>query len=364
MSKRAARVTFFLLMAGCLWWFSGCSSGEEKTTGEGSAQASVNPSETSAGKEAAANESPSNPLIHTGPNGRKMFVDIPMEVWIDDPLAVVAKQGTVAAATPSVTPGTAPNETPTPEPSPATSKEKPAAGGMKVAWDKVIPMPILDAEVKGIQNDLGQIMQSIGSYNATFRNPRKDIPLDAATLIAMAQIAERHPGETLWKKNAPALRELGVLFAEKANKTGRESYSAAQLEFEKIQGIFNGTTPELSPPPEPRAPFGDKAEMIQLMYRMEKAYKYLDSNTPTAAALTGVKEKVTHEVTILGALLNVIRDPSYIISDDEKYQGFAKAALDNVQGMEDGITNNDFDLFKKNLGTIYAKCNNCHTEFK
>ncbi len=291
-----------------------------------------------------------------------MVGDIPLDVWFDDPLGVVAQQGTlptnnVAVADTGTTATPVNPETPSTTVTPMPT-ETPVTSA--VNWGEIISMPILDAEVKSTRNQLAQMLQNVGSYNTGV----KDIPQLAHTLAAMAQVAERHPESALWKAQAPAMRELAVLMSNNATGPGKKSFDATLLEFEKIQGIFNGSKPELAEEPEPGVDFGDKAEMLQLMYRMQKSYNWLSSNTPTASALTDVKEKAMHEVAMLNTILHVVADPSYVVSDDEDYQGFIQQTLSHVNGMQQGLDTNNFDIFKEHIGAIYSKCSACHNSFK
>lgn len=288
-----------------------------------------------------------------------MIGGIPVDVWYNDPLAVVAQTGNVSPAAgtqeaPQATIET-PTENTTENPAPA---EPPKAASAD--WDKIIPMPILDAEIKSIRNFLTPTLQTVGSYNRDFMQ----IPTYAMTMSALAQVALHHSGDALWKDNAAALRDLSYNLSNAADGPGRKSFEAATLQFENILQIFNGSEPQLEEEPDPEAPFSDHVERGPIMKRIDLAHKWLTSNTPSASSLNDSKEKALHEAVVLGTLVKISGDNSYLFTDEPDYQKHVSEFMAGVEKMRDSIETENYDGFKEGLGVVSRKCAECHTQYK
>jgi hypothetical protein len=287
-----------------------------------------------------------------------MIGGIPVDVWFPDPLAVVAQTGNVTPAPVTPQPGQTtetPTEPPTEEPAPA---EEPKTAS--VDWDKIIPMEILDAEVKSIRNFLTPTLRTVGSYNREVLQ----IPPQAMTMAALAQVALKHPGDALWKDNAAALRDLSYNLANAADGPGRGAFEACTLQFENILQIFNGSTPDLEDEPDPEATFSDKVDRGPIMKRIDLAHKWLTSNTPTASALKDSKEKATHETVVLGALLKACSDESYLFADEPDYQKHTSEFMTAIEQMRDAIEAENYDGFKEGLNVVSRKCGECHRPYR
>jgi len=296
--------------------------------------------------------------------GRKSIDGIPLEaleqaVYYPDPLAVNAQTGNVSPSPVTPQPGQTtnetPSETPTEEPAP---QEPPKAAA--VDWGKIIPMEILDAEIKSIRNFLTPTLQTVGSYNRDYIQ----IPTYAMTMAALAEIAMQHPGDALWKDKAAALRDLSYNLSNAAEGPGRKSFDPATVQFEKILQIFNGTTPDLDEQPDPEATFSDRVDRGPIMKRIDLAQKWLSSNTPAASSLKDNKEKALNEAVILGALIKVSGDKSYLYSDEADYQKHVADVMAGVEKMRDSIATENYDGFKEGLGVVSRKCAECHTQYK
>ena len=341
----------------------GCSGGSEKTeTGngeQGASQADANSQGSGNGGESTATTGQSGGW-QTGADGRPVLVDIPKDVWFDDPLGVVAQPGQIVTQNnPSVQPeGDPPGGADTVEPKQPMPEPMPAAGA--VDWGEIISMDILDSEVKESRNVITEALKSVGQYNRS----ASTIPPRAMTIAALAQIALVHPESALWKNNAATMRELGVKLAYAADGTGKAPFDACTVEFEKLQEIFNGATPALEETPEQEVPFADKADRGPLMQRINVAFEWLNANTPTAAAVEKEKEKTVHETVILKTLLQVTGDHSYYQADEPDYIAHVKEVTDALNVMTTSLETNNFDTFKSSLGIVNRKCTECHLGYK
>lgn len=335
---------------------AGCSSSSETTEPEdgsnGQGQAAGNSASAAGGTSRGG-------LVTTGAGGKTIIDGIPVDVWFTDPLAVYSQSGSVAASPVTPQPGQTtnepPTETPTQDPAPA---EPPKAAS--VAWDKIIPMEFLDAEIKSVRNFLTPTLQTVGSYNREVLQ----IPTQAMTMSALAQVALNHPGDALWKDNAAALRDLSYELANAADGPGRGAFEASTLEFEKILLIFNGSTPDLDEEPDPEATFSDKVDRGPIMKRIDQAHKWLTSNTPAASSLEDSKEKAMHETVVLGALLKACGDESYLFTDEPDYQKHTSEFMAATEQMRDAIEANNYDSFKEGLNVVSRKCGECHRTYR
>lgn len=341
-------LTYTTLASGLLLILPGCNGGSDP--------APVEPAENSQST-TNTGQTGSPGTVTTDSQGNKSIDGIPYDVFFDDPLAVVAQTGTVSPTL--ATTGT-PNETNTdpPETTDPVPEEPPATVAVK--WDEMIPMEILDAEIKSIRNFLTPTLQTVGAYNREY----KQIPMQGMTMAALAQIALAHPEEALWKDKAAALRDISYNLANSAESPGRASFDASTLQFENVLQIFNGSTPDLEEEPDPALAFSDKADRGPLMRRMDAAFDFLSSNTSTPSALMDVKEKAMHETVILSTLMQVSSDESYLYADEEDYQGHVTEMMAVLAQMRNAIEDNKHDSFREGVGILNKKCTECHGDYK
>lgn len=316
------------------------------------------PSETASDPTSASpNASPQQISARTDADGRKWVGDIPYDVFFDDPLAIVANTQEVPGASAPVSPLPQPMpqnaESASPEPSAAAASS--AAGA---DWGKVISAAILDNEVKFLRNELTQKLQSVGKYNAsTF-----EIPVHGATLSVMAGIATAHPGDISWKDKAKYVRDLGLKIAEAAEGPGRKNYDATLAPFEQVVALLNGNEPAGLEDAEDSVPFADVAERIDIMKRMEQAFKWLKTNVNSEQALKDEQEKVLHEAAVLAALTQAIAAKDYYKNDPETYDGFAEMMVNASLKAGEAAQNGRFDEFSQSLDQIQKSCNECHAK--
>ena len=63
------------------------------------------------------------------------------------------------------------------------------------ALGQSVPISVIETEVKMIRNHLRQSLQTVGTYNGSY----KEIQCDGATLAAIAAVAIEHPASLSWK---------------------------------------------------------------------------------------------------------------------------------------------------------------------
>jgi len=293
---------------------------------------------------------------------RKMIDGIPYDVWFDNPLAVA---GNNQAVTPVALPGNSVAASPNTPPAagamktPAAQSSPPAATG-GIDWKTIMPMPVLESQVKDIRNRLTKNMQSVGSYNTTYL----ELPTFTTTLAALAGIATEHPDDIGWKKNARHLRDLAASISTEPLMRGAKSYRKIQIPYEQMIVILNGSLPAGVPEAPEKKPLSDVASMGDLMKRSDIAYKWLKSNVGNADALKSEKEKVIEEAHLLAAIAKIITTEGYGYVDDQGFLNYANPMTEACLKMVDAAKNDNFPQFDEGLTRVYKSCTECHSEYK
>ncbi|QDV16168.1 hypothetical protein Pan153_07890 [Gimesia panareensis] len=293
--------------------------------------------------------------------GRKMIDGIPYDVWFDNPLAVAGDNQSVQ---PVALPGTnvaANSTTPAPAGEMKAAPTQASAGGSGGPdWKTIIPMPILEAQVKDIRNRLTKNMQSVGTYNTSYL----ELPTFTATLAALAEIANEHPDDIGWKKNAKYLRDLSAKFTAEPLTRGAKSYRALQIPYEQMIVIMNGSAPAGLPESDDKKPIAEVASMGDLMKRADISYKWLKSNVGSADALKAEKEKVIEEAHLLAAISKIITLEGYGYVDDKGFLGYANPMQEACLKMVEAAKNDNFPEFDQGMSRVYKSCTECHSEYK
>lgn len=289
---------------------------------------------------------------------RKMIDGIPYDVWFDNPLAVAGNNQSV---TPVALPGNTIAATPTspaPEMKPDSADSTPKTGG--VDWKTIIPMPVLEAQVKEIRNRLTKNMQSVGTYN----NSYLELPTFTSTLAALAGIVTEHPDDVSWKKNAKYLRDLAASISAEPLRRGAKSFRETQVPYEQIIVILNGSVPAGVPDSDEIKPLAEVASMGDLMKRADIASKWLKSNVGSADALKSDKDKVIEEAHLLAAIAKIITTEGYGYVDDEGFLNHANPMAEASLQMVEAAKADNFPQFDKGITRVYKACTECHSEYK
>tara|TARA_R110002111_G_scaffold153375_1_gene220141 strand:- start:91138 stop:92238 length:1101 start_codon:yes stop_codon:yes gene_type:complete len=293
---------------------------------------------------------------------RKMIDGIPYDVWFENPLAVAGNNQAVAPVSlPGNTVAASPNA-PVPAgemKTPAAQSAAPAATG-GIDWKTIMPMPVLESQVKDIRNRLTKNMQSVGTYNTTYL----EIPTFTSTLAALAGIVTEHPDDIGWKKNAKHLRDLASKISAEPLMRGAKSYRDIQIPYEQIIVILNGSLPAGLPEAAEKKPLSEVAPMGDLMKRSDIAYKWLKSNVGNADALKSEKEKVIEEVQLLAAVAKIITTEGYGYVDDKGFLGHANPMSEACLKMVEAAKSDNYPQFDEGLTRVYKSCTECHSEFK
>ncbi len=327
--------------------------------------------------------------VYVDEKGQKWFGKVPFDVFFDDPYAVATLQtpvtGTGATAAVDAVPvppsdnQAAPQSTSsgavsssaasTPEmpadvtkpaeSSVATPPVSPSAGGTG-NWAGLIPVSVLEEEVKNIRNFLNENLQSVGNYNSAMLM----IPPKAAALGVLAGVAMEHPENVSWKSDAVYVRDLAKQMNATPLQRGAKDQKRLLALFEAIADTLNRSRPAgLAEPPADDS-FAEVSEMRLVMMRMEEAEKRMKTEAGTAASFASGKTMVQHEATLLATMTHTIMLPGYGYSDDKEFTGYGQTVVEAAKTILTASESDDFSSYELALSKISTTCQSCHSKYK
>jgi hypothetical protein len=300
-------------------------------------------------------------LVRTDQKGRKWIDDIPYDVWFEDPLAVAAKGEVVPDGGPGASPSDANGGSTAAEASlAAISPSSAATLDSSRDWSALMPVQVLEDEVKRIRNQLTAGLQSVGRYNSNL----KELQIAGAELAALAGIGWQHAEPTSWKDSAPLLQTYGAAIEQASQETGRTAYDAARSAFESAAVLLDGGQPAEQAVPPADNQFAASADRTGLMKRMDRAFKWLRGNVATEKDLQREQANTLHEGAILAALAAVIATDGYTSADEPPYQGHAGGLISDSSELTAAVRDADFAKFNDTLTRIEKRCNDCHREYR
>lgn len=350
-ANQASLLAMALLVMGC--GGGGPSAGQTSSNGEAAPPKAVAKAKESADK--SGGDSAATKSTSSG-GGRKSSRGIPYDAFFDDPLGEVANTATVPTAT-----TVAKTDSPTSEPTakPAADAPKPAAGGGATAWNDLMPIDVLQEEVKKVRNHLTASMQSQKTYNDGF----KEIAVDGAILAALGGVAREHSEAASWKANAHFVRDFGSQLATASAGLGKDNYEKSKSAYEKLSSIFGGSVPADAGDVPAERPFHEAADRGQLMKRIEKAKDWMRLNINTEAKLKSETEAVLHEAMIIATFGKVVATDGYSNADEEDYKKYAEALVVGAQEAAAAAKDQSFSKFTDALNKVNKSCADCHANY-
>jgi len=343
----------------------------EKTAAEESVAAAPQGAAT-AGAAQQAGVDPPGGAVRTDSSGRKWVDDVPLDVWFDDPLAVAgsgieltgAAQGTSSATSGNSPVARAGSDSGAHSNAPASGATAAdpgtTTGGTGEDWTALVPAEVLDAEMKSIRNELNAALQSVGKYNAKY----KDVAVMGATLAAAGAIAVDHAGPLRWKEVAPHVRDLGARIEEAAQGVGSEPYDAARKQYEMLAGLLGGNSPAGLEAAEPHVEFSQCVSRGGLMQRMERGFQTLKKEMTTEKDFGSRSETAAHEASLLAAFGRVIAARDYDSADEPEYAAHAQELVKSSLEMARAARTSDFAGFTAARDRVQKKCDECHAEYR
>jgi len=345
-----------LLVSGC-----GGKSGKRESASEDS------PGEASAESDAGADSKPQKEekTRNKGAKGGHIG-EIPRdawpEVWLKNPLAVVAESG--SSAEPAAPTEVAGNTKPAEEPVKSTTGNASANAAETKAgssnWAAVISGEALADEAKNIKNSLTPALQDVGRYNAKY----KELRVDAAVLTVLAGVAPAIPDAPSWKKNAKFVRDTSSQVATESKANGDKFYKKVREAYDKLDALLSGNNPPgLEDTPE-EVKFSEVANRYYLMERMKRGSNWLKTEINSKELFKKQSARIAQEGAILSLLGRVIATPDYPDADADEYKGYAETVSQSGRDVNEAVKNDDFKAYTDALDRCLKACNKCHEVFK
>lgn len=291
-----------------------------------------------------------------GQKGRKYVNKIPYDVFFDNPLQVVNEnKGTVAQAPSAVEKPTENKAAPMPAESPAA----PTASSGGSGWKDLIPMEELQSEVKAVRNSLTKAISNQGQFNKDF----KFVAIDGAELAAIAGIVQEHSESVSWKEKAHFVRDFSAQLNQSAAGMGKDNFDKTKAAFQKLNSVFEGSIPADAGAIPTTRPFNETANRKGLMKRIEKAKDWLKQDVNSEAKFKSMSDQIQHEAAIISALGTVITKTGYDYTENDDYQGWAKALIDGAREAAAASKEESYDRFKQSIDKINKSCTDCHGSY-
>lgn len=343
-----------------LSWIVGCSKTTPPAASSQAEESETSSKGSSSKGTAASNRSDSEGQRAAAPK-RPMVGDIPLDVWLDNPIAESKQTGSAAPAPEKTAAAPAPTVAkadPMPAEKPAAAPAATAAGGGD--WGTIISAEDIQSEIKKIRNELTQSLSAIGKYNAHY----KEIAMEGAVLAALAGIAIVHPEKVSWKEHAPQIRDVASEMAKKSKGLGPKLFEETKKEFEKLEGLLSGNPPPGLPEAAPDIPFSEVASRRGIMQRLQVSSDYLRANFQTEAKLGQAQEDAAQAASVVAAISKVIGTEGYGSADEEEYQAFVKSMVEANLAMAKAARDKDFTVFSEANGKVIKYCNDCHQAYQ
>jgi hypothetical protein len=297
----------------------------------------------------------------TDGNGVEYLGNVPLDVFFDQPYSIASDMTPLNGAAPTngqareVTPGMG-KELPLPE----TAEDPPAiAEGGAQSWDEMIPMSVIDEEIKSIRNFLTQSLQSVGSYNRSMLM----VPPNAAAVAVLSGIVMQHPADISWKEDAIYIRDLAKKMNESTLVPGKKDQDRLLKLFESMADTLNRSRPADLDEPSADDDFATVADMRYVMMRMSQAETKLKTEV-NEGGFASKKEMVKHESAILGTMAKVISLEDYGYGDDEEYVGYAQRIVQGAKNATNAAESGDFNTYELSLSKVSTACQECHAAYK
>ncbi|MFN0198764.1 MAG: hypothetical protein ACKVT0_18610 [Planctomycetaceae bacterium] len=296
--------------------------------------------------------------------GRKWIGNIPLDVWFDSPLEIVNTEGEVAstdtnAKDPDMKASGDPEPMPKPE-TPSTDGETTTAPAGSGDWGTLLPLPVIETEIKLIRSNMNSALQSVSQYNAHY----KEIQVDGALLSLIAAVMPLHPESLTWKPNAKHVRHLAGKICTSSTALGKKSFDATKAAFEQLTAVLDGSLPpDLEDVPE-EVPFSEAVARNDLMKRLQIAYDWMKKNVPAENVFKEQAEKIRHEASLVGLMGTIIGSEGYSSSDEEGYKKFASLLVESSHKVIEASNNDQFDAYNEALGVMYKSCTDCHVDYR
>lgn len=320
-------------------------------------------------------KSPSKDVSRDKEDGRRYVGDVPLDVWLEDPLAITKNNTPVGGAPAGTSPaGTPPAGTPSVASVPVKPEEKvavatkvdspPDKGAPAKAaagdWKSLISGDVISDETKAIRAHISNSLQTVSKYNGNY----KEIQVDAAVLAALAVAASDHPDSISWKKDARIVRDLAVEVGKQAKGLAKPNYDNTKVAFDRLDNFLSGNRPPDLAPPQEKVQLSEVAPRGPVMKRMDRAFNWLKTSVNSESILKSSADKAMHEAAIMTFLSKIVASPDYGSADEADYQKFLDTLVKSGQGVFAASKDPDFQAFSDALSKSQKTCNECHSSYR
>jgi hypothetical protein len=241
--------------------------------------------------------------------------------------------------------------------------ESPDSGQSTAAsrdWAALLPIQILEDEVKRVRNQLTAGLQSVGRFNSNLQ----ELQIAGSELAALAGIAAEHPEAVSWKDQARTLQDLAAAIEQESQEAGRTAYDAARVPFDNVVVLLDGGQPAGLEPAGQNKAFAEVADRTSLMKRMDRAFKWLRDNAAANKDFEKKSAAAQHEGAILAALAAVIATEGYISADEPAYREQAEGLMADGTELSKSAQDQEFAPFAAALARAEKRCNDCHRDYR
>ncbi|QDU91012.1 hypothetical protein Pla175_44280 [Pirellulimonas nuda] len=236
-----------------------------------------------------------------------------------------------------------------------------AADDAGFAWSGLLSSDAYESEIK-------RQSQAIAALTATATGFKGGGYRDARTafsvLAVMFAIGAEHDSDPRWRDAAPALRDLLSRAGANCKVGTDQSYREAAARSQDLADLVRGGRPASLPTPNADAPWGDVADRVPLMKRMDEAEKKLGPMLGSARSLSADSEDVAHEAQVLAALAQVITLDGFVDAGDETYDGFARTLRDAAADLSGAAEQEDYERASRAKAKIGQTCTDCHELYR
>ncbi|MSR57262.1 MAG: hypothetical protein EXS05_06290 [Planctomycetaceae bacterium] len=338
------------------------SSVESKSDAAGSSSTDADGSAASTVEHKSAVKGKKNGTRSKGPHIGEIPKDAWPEVFFDNPLEIAADKtiidGELPPAKSSAEPAVATDVAT--KPPPVADNPTSTATAASDEWASVLPEEVLTDEVKTIKSSLNAKLQSVGIYSGKY----KELRVDAATLVALAGLIGEHPANPSWKPNAKYIRDVAAEIVKSATANGPKFYKPSKNAYDKLESLLSGSKPPGIEESADKLPYTEVSSREQLMYRIERAFKFLKSDVNTAETMKKEAAKVAHEASVLASLAKVLASPGNSDADDSEYHRYAIELEQSGLAIAGASRDTDYESYTKSLDRASKACTNCHLYIK
>ncbi len=246
----------------------------------------------------------------------------------------------------------------TPADSVAAPELPASAGG---AWSSLITGAVIEDEIKALQGELDQAVTTPTKFKSENAKVRR-VLTQLATLFAI--IAE-YDGDVRWKDTAVDARTAFARAAAAARTTTDAAYQTAKSQKENLNELIRGG--KFAPPSggEELAGWTSWANRSEVMDRLELGFtERLRPWTSSESEFQANLDQVVHEVSLIGALAQILTQTGMDDADDAAYTEHAQTMKAAAIELRKAALTPTYVGIAAAADRIGQACSNCHEAYR